>query len=130
LRALGRLAELRIEVLQAQEAIQSAERALKRKNLRRADKELTSARHAVGAVHAKGWPGPVRIDKECESDSALSGRRHVFRGMWRPLSPPESPEALGCAAIVCNCREELTDAQQVRQHWETGCFDVPEYETW
>jgi hypothetical protein len=52
-----------------------------------------------------------------------------YRGVWRPPEPPASPQELGCRAIVCSCLELLRHPAQVRQHWETGCFDRPAFET-
>jgi hypothetical protein len=48
--------------------------------------------------------------------------------MWRPPAPSESPQDLGCHAIVCACSALLRDAVAMRRHWESGCFDCPEFD--
>ena len=72
--------------------------------------------------------GHSRIDQQVVSTgTARPGTLH-FLGMWRPPTPPESPQELDCTGVVCRCLEYLRSPGEVRQHWETGCFDVPDYE--
>jgi len=81
----------------------------------------------------------VRALESAVSDSARIGGQTVsvptegadalrFVGIWRPPTPPASPQELDCFAVVCTCLGYLKTAGQMRQHWETGCFDLPEYE--
>jgi hypothetical protein len=53
----------------------------------------------------------------------------VVRGVRQPAAPRTPPEELGATAIVCTCRTLLYCRAEVQQHWETGCFVEPEYET-
>jgi hypothetical protein len=78
-----------------------------------------------GSPSARG----TRINGEVHTSAFVSWETHNFLGLWRPPAPPQSPQELGCAAIICACRTDLRNAAQVRQHWETGCFDLPNYET-
>jgi hypothetical protein len=55
-------------------------------------------------------------------------RAASVRGVRRPSAPPQPPEELGAVAIICTCRSWLRNVAEVHQHWETGCFDQPEYE--
>jgi len=108
-------------------AIARAQRALKEGLADRAEEDLDKTR--IQLENTEPWPYGVRIDNAVASPEALRPSVLSYRGMWRPPAPPESPEDLGCDAIVCSCLVLLRNSAQVRQHWETGCFDCPEFET-
>jgi len=62
-----------------------------------------------------------------EAGLGRSDERSI-RGVQRPSTPPAPPEDVGAVATICRCRSWLRNAEEVHQHWETGCFDQPEYE--
>jgi hypothetical protein len=49
-------------------------------------------------------------------------------GLFRAAEPPPPPQLTGAIAIVCSCLVWLRNAADMRQHWETGCFDGADYE--
>jgi hypothetical protein len=131
-RALERVIRLRLHLLGAIDDIERAERALEDGKRRAVAKSLRSARGALSGNSARGidrWPRTARIDGEFQEHESIRPGTHRFVGMWRPPVAPASPQELSCIAIVCTCLEQLTEAVRVQQHWETGCFDLPEYET-
>ncbi len=70
----------------------------------------------------------VRVGDESVGLNSLSPATHRFKGVWRPPTRPQTPEELECSAVICTCLMWLRDAEQVEQHWASGCFDLPEFE--
>lgn len=131
-RALERAMRLILAGYEARDLIEQAERALKDGEHHKVEKFLFNAGKTLSTNGARsggdGWPMGARIDGEI-GQQMLRPEVHRFVGMWHPPVAPESPQERGSSAIVCTCLEELTDAVHVQQHWEAGCFDLPEFET-
>lgn len=116
---------------------QDQERLALRRSLEGLERDLKDeghherARQLEGIIRYKmGGSGlSCRIDGNVTNMSAVDPITCRFVGMWRPPSPPPSPQESGAVAVVCSCLEELTNAEEVRLHWEVGCFDIPEYRT-
>jgi hypothetical protein len=128
LSTLERATRQKLSLLSVLMCMQRAERALERGNQEDASRALGKARRALGFAIAGGdaWPTEARVGDEVSSADSI-GPFHRYRGMWRPPVPPLSPQQLGRTAVVCSCLEELANALHVRQHWEAGCFDLPEF---
>lgn len=123
-RVQSKLEELRHDAASVRKSLERVERALDGVDVGRyVQSRLYKARFQLERMSARA----VRVDGEQGGERLVRDADHRFVGMWRPPAPPKSPEDIGCIAIVCACLAHLTSAEQVRQHWETGCFDVPEY---
>jgi len=125
-KALERLAQLRLEMRGPLRAVRLARRALGSKADRayRLEKALRKAQRTLESAACES----ARIDEQTVFVPPVGAGTLRFVGMWRPPTPPASPQELDCSAVICNCLEYLRTAGQMRQHWETGCFDRPEYE--
>jgi hypothetical protein len=131
-RARERTYQFRLELHDALRALEEAAEALKKGDAHEIHKAMRSARDSLEGYATRGvdsWTGEARIDGKIKDHPWVGPETHRFLGMWRPPSPPDSPQKRGCSAIICRCLVELGDEAQVRQHWDTGCFDLPEYET-
>jgi hypothetical protein len=125
-RALEKAIQLRMDLLEVLKDIERAERALKRGKLDSVATSCDRARDALSRLSARGMQ--VRIGDKATCEPSIDHLTHRFVGLRRPPVPPASPQELDCSAIVCGCHELLYDRNQIRQHWETGCFDLPEFE--
>jgi hypothetical protein len=124
--AQQRIARLQRQMVVGRRAIVQAHRALGetgRKRGHRLNKRLVAARHKLDEGIDEARIDGRMVDLRTTRPGALQ-----YLGMWRPPVPPESPEALDCSAVICTCFTYLRSSGQVRQHWETGCFDVPDYQ--
>lgn len=55
----------------------------------------------------------------------------IFIGTTRPSEPPNTrmPDGRYADVLVCTCGQHLWTQEGVRQHWQQGHFDVPQYIT-
>lgn len=127
IRALERAVRVRLDLLGVLDNIARAERALEAGKRKALLKSLSGARGTLQRLGGEGMN--ARIDDETRYISVDAPGNFRFVGMWRPPVLPASPQALSCVAIVCTCLEELNDDVQIRQHWELGCYDLPEFKT-
>ena len=127
IRALEKAIRVRLDLLGVLKTIEGAELAFKEGKRKAVLKSLRSARSALSAITRDGVHG--RIDGGFDPDVVFGLGSHRLIGMWRPPAPPAWPHESGCIAIVCTCLEELTGDAQIRQHWETGCYDLPDFQS-
>ena len=125
--AREKLMRLEHQVRHAREDIEHVRNSLGREVGSDVHKRLSTAWHELDFITS--YRGGARINGEVHSTASVSWETHELLGIWRPPAPPQSPEELDCTAIICACRTCLRSAAQVRQHWEAGCFDLPNYET-
>ena len=59
--------------------------------------------------------------------------KHKFIGLFRPAQNPEvlysQPDKNGRSAeiLVCVCGAYFRYAGGITRHWQSGCFDIPQY---
>jgi hypothetical protein len=126
LRVLERLARLNREAHDALRILERSARELKEAGHRDVAQRLEAASYVWRAVSRRGT---CYIDGQPAALKLVTRGTHRYRGMFHPPAPPTSPQELGAVAVVCTCLEELTNAAEMRQHWEAGCFDAPAYRT-
>ena len=68
----------------------------------------------------------VLIDGVVSPDEAVDPKKHRYIGMFR--FPYEKYASLG-AYVACTCGQTLKHLGQNREHWQNGCFDMPQYQT-
>jgi len=57
-------------------------------------------------------------------DLEIDPLKHKFIGSFRP---PQPPSTNGAAVFLCVCGQSLWTVESVRQHWQSGCLDIPQY---
>ena len=66
----------------------------------------------------------VIIDGQELPDSALDPKQHRFIGMFRqPLDMPKDTNYM----VMCSCGLALDSMKDIREHWQAGHFDLPQY---
>lgn len=127
IRTLEKVMQGRLELLGVLNNIARAERALETGKRKALLKSLNGARGELRRIAGDGMS--ARIDGETRYIAVDTPGRYRFVGMWRPSVLPTFRQESNCVAIVCTCLEELNDDAQIRQHWELGCYDLPEFKT-
>jgi hypothetical protein len=68
----------------------------------------------------------VLLDGVGVVDKIIDPAKHRYIGMFRyPFAVPT--ERLDC--IVCSCLTNFWTIEQLRQHWQLGHYDTPQYVT-
>ena len=76
----------------------------------------------------------VYIDGNIYPSNVIDPKIHIFIGMFRSPFPPnteyldeETGEIKRAGYIACPCGHMLGYVEAVRDHWQLGHFDIPQY---
>jgi hypothetical protein len=67
----------------------------------------------------------VIVDGHVRSWITLDPKKHTYVGTFRPATPPFTTTAV----VLCSCGHSLWTVEAVREHWQMGHFDTPQYRT-
>ena len=71
-------------------------------------------------------PSKVLLDGEYVNSDQVTPDKARYLGMWRPpVNPISDPKC----DVLCTCGEILRYRGQENDHYNRGCFDVPQYVT-
>lgn len=68
----------------------------------------------------------VYLDGLLTEEDKINPKEHKFIGMWRP---PINPHKEPTGYIQCTCGHILQYRGQEIEHYNKGCYDVPQYVT-
>lgn len=66
------------------------------------------------------------LDGKHVGAAAIDPAQHRFLGMFRPA---DVVPAGNYGLLLCPCGSHLSTNEQIREHWRSGCRDVPQYVT-
>jgi hypothetical protein len=67
------------------------------------------------------------LNGEFVDDNIINPKYHKYIGSFREPQPPIFKSNTPHAIILCNCGAHLHYVESIRDHWQKGCFDVPQY---